>query len=115
MIYYHGSRRSRLKSLFFLDDEMDDRPALSYMTPEHSTLQTQLLEQLSAHLGRMKYKKRMAVVLSMVFGYVDSEIAAIMGCSTEAAKKRVQIGRRELIRGVQKDSMLRGLMEEANP
>ena len=111
-IYSCGSRRSRLKALFISDSDMDTRPAAAGITPEHATMQTQLLERFSDHLARLKYKKRMAVTLSLFFGYVDSEIGNIMGCSTETAKKRVQAGRREFIRFVQNDSQLKGLIEE---
>jgi RNA polymerase sigma-70 factor (ECF subfamily) len=113
VIYSHGSRRLRMKALFWVDPDMDARPSFSEATPEQATAQAMIFEQLSRHLGRIKYKKRMAVILSLFFGYVDSEIGDIMGCTTETAKKRVQNGRRELIQSVQKDSHLKGLIEEA--
>ena len=113
VIYSYGSRRSRLKSLFFVDPDMDSRPSFATATPEESTIRTQLIERLAGQLAKMKRKKRMAVVLSLFFGFVDSEIGEMMECSKEAAKKRIQTGRRELIKAVQKDPQLRSLLEEA--
>ena len=113
-IYSHGSKRAKLNALFFYDADMDTRPSIQKEdSPEERTAKAQMFGKISTHLEKIAHKKRMAVVLSLFFGYVDSEIGAIVGCATETAKKRVQNGRRELIKLIQKDSHLRELMEEA--
>ena len=114
VIYSHGARRSRWQSIFFSDAEMDAHPShYKNISPEKQAAQTQVFERVSTHLEKIKHRKRMAVILSTFFGYVDSEIADIVGCSTETAKKRVQAGRKELINSIRKDPRLRLLMEEA--
>ena len=112
VIYSHGSLRSRLQTIFSLEPDMDARPSSSTATPETATLRTELFDRLSLHLKKIKYKKRVAVILSLFFGYVDTEIGEIMGCTSETAKKRVQHGRLELIRAVQKDPLCRKMMDK---
>ena len=112
VIYRHGSYRNKLRSLFIVDEMMDSRPSLRGDTPESTIIRQQALARVSKHLEKIKHKKRMAVVLSMFMGHVDSEIGVIMGCSTETAKKRIQTGKRELLNAIRKDKSLRGIIEE---
>jgi RNA polymerase sigma-70 factor (ECF subfamily) len=113
VICSHGTRRSRLLKLFSHDPDIDERPSTHHLSPESSTYRTQFFDRLAQHLEKLKYKKRIAVTLSMFYGYVDAEIGEIMGCTSETAKKRVQHGRRELIKAVQRDPVCRKMMEEA--
>lgn len=112
VIATHGGRRSRWRSLFSLDPFTDEREVSPAKSPEQVTARTMLFDRLSLHLEKLKQKKRMAIVLSLFFGYVDSEIGEIMGCSAETAKKRVQHGRRELVFAVKRDPDCRELMKE---
>ncbi len=111
VIATHGGRRTRWLSLFSLDPFLDEREVSLAESPEQETLRTLLFDRLSLHLEKLKQKKRMAIVLSLFFGYVDSEIGVIMGCSAETAKKRVQHGRRELVKAVKRDPGCRELMK----
>jgi RNA polymerase sigma factor (sigma-70 family) len=108
----HGRRRAVL-NLFVASDRLDERPSAAVLSPDRQASRAQLFERLAGHLQAIRYKKRTAVVLSLFFGHVDSEIAEIMGCSVETAKKRVQHGRRELIAMAQDDTDCRELLEEA--
>lgn len=112
VIYRHGSYRNKLRSFFVMDDAMDTRPSFQMDTPESTLLRQEILSRVTNHLEKMKYKKRMAVVLSMFMGHVDSEVGQIMGCSTETAKKRIQTGKRELLNAIRKDMSLREIIEE---
>lgn len=107
----HGRRRGRWLSMFS-SSELDDSVSGNGASPEEQSIHGQTFIRLQGHLGKIQEKKRTAVVMSLFFGYVDSEIAQIMDCGVEAAKKRVQHGRRELFERVQKDPSCRHLLEE---
>jgi len=112
VIATHSARRSRFMRLFSLDPYVDESVTAPESSPEKAVTRIQLFDRMSHHLQKLKKKKRLAVTLSVFFGYVDSEIGDIVGCAPETAKKRVQHGRRELLRAVRKDPTCRELLEE---
>ena len=65
-----------------------------------------LLKKVAAHLDGIGAKKRIALILSAVYGYTSRESAELMDCSLETAKKRLQHGRRELLGRLKKDPSL---------
>ncbi|MBN2719196.1 MAG: RNA polymerase sigma factor [Deltaproteobacteria bacterium] len=107
-----GRKRLRFTSLFADTDPSPDSRQWE-VTPEDEQIGFQLINRLEQHLNRIAPRKRSAAVMSIFFGYVDSEVAQIMACSVETAKKRIQHGRRELMERVRKDPGCSGLLKEA--
>ena len=107
-----GRKRLRFTSLFA---DTDPSPESKHwdVTPEDEQIGYQLINRLQHHLDKIAPRKRTAAVMSIFFGYVDSEVANIMECSVETAKKRIQHGRRELLERVRKDPVCGGLLKEA--
>jgi RNA polymerase sigma-70 factor (ECF subfamily) len=66
-------------------------------SPERIAAGKEALRDLEPELLAIRPEKRIALVLSAAYGYSAAEIAGIMGCSAEAAKKRVQHARLELL------------------
>lgn len=107
-----GRKRLRFTSIFADTDPSPDSRHWD-VTPEDEQIGNQLIENLQGHLDKIAPRKRAAAVMSIFFGYVDSEVARIMDCSVETAKKRIQHGRRELMERVRKDPGCCGLLKEA--
>ncbi|MBN2527464.1 MAG: RNA polymerase sigma factor [Deltaproteobacteria bacterium] len=107
-----GRKRIRFTSLFADADPSQDSRHWD-ITPEDEQVGHQLINLLQHHLNRIAPRKRNAAVMSIFFGYVDSEVAQIMDCSVETAKKRIQHGRKELMERVLKDPGCSGLLKEA--
>ncbi len=63
----------------------------------------QLMERLAGHFAALKIKHRLPIVLSLAHGYTAPEIATMLDIGLETAKKRIQRGRRELIRRLKRD------------
>lgn len=80
--------------------------------PESAYGRHELMERLSNHLGRIKIDYRLPLVLTLAQGYTAPEISAMLGVSLEAVKKRLQRGRRELLKLVKKDPGLLEMMNE---
>lgn len=108
-----GRKRVRFSAIFSDSEAHYDNRAWT-VTPEDENIGQQLFIQLQGILDRIAYKKRTAAVMSLFFGYVDSEVATMMNCSIDTAKKRIQHGRKELIERIQKDPSCSGLLKEAS-
>ncbi len=111
VVRYHGRRRTRLLAVFS-KNELRDSDSIDARDPEKRHASAQLFHRIQRHLDNVSAKKRTAAVMSLFFGYVDSEIAELVGCSVETAKKRVQHGRKELFSRFEKDPECRRLLEE---
>jgi RNA polymerase sigma-70 factor (ECF subfamily) len=111
VVRQHFRRRAVRAFLPFAGDveELPDRRAAP---PEAALSRRRLLDRLAHHLGGLGHKNRAAVVLSISGGYSASEIALIVGCGAETAKKRLQRGREELVARLAKDPAARELIEE---
>jgi len=94
----------------------DEQPAPEWPakgpSPETEVGNAELFTRLAAHLARIGEPKRVAYVLFAAQGASVAEIAAIVGCNVETAKKRVQHGRAELLERARRDPGLSGLVEE---
>jgi len=108
----HGRRRIRFQ-LFHTHVEETDSFAGHSESPEDTHARHALFTRLRTHLDRIRPNKRDAAVLSVFFGYVDTEIAEMVGCSVETAKKRTQHGRLELLRMLRNDPAGLELLKEA--
>jgi RNA polymerase sigma-70 factor (ECF subfamily) len=108
----HGRRRLKFSSIFVSSD-VNKTVRFTTITPESENSREQLFKRIERHLEKINSKKRVAVVMSLFFGYVDSEIAKITNCSIETAKKRVQHGRKELISKISGDEECKNLLLEA--
>lgn len=73
------------------------------------------LERLHRHLDAIEAKKRVAFVLHVVEGNSIEEVAALVGASRAATKARIFWARRQLLRRVRRDPLLRDLVEEREP
>jgi RNA polymerase sigma-70 factor, ECF subfamily len=106
-----GRRRIRFSSVFA---DMDPSPDSRHwdVTPEDEQIGHQLIYRLQHHLEKIAPRKRTAAIMSIFFGYVDSEVALLMECSVETAKKRIQHGRKELLERVRKDPTCGDLLKE---
>ena len=65
----------------------------------------------AAHIQRLKPGHRLPVTLSLLHGYTTPEIAALMEIQLEAAKKRLQRGRKELEERLRRDPACRDYFE----
>lgn len=104
-------RRRPLDALFPTAEE-PATPAPEKESPDRRLEGQRMLEKLATHLGAIRPKKRMAIVLSTAYGYSAKEAAELMDCSTETAKKRIQSGRRELLSKMRKDPYLSQALKE---
>ena len=105
-------RRKAWRALLPVGDDLDALEDRRATAPEERIAGERLLRLLAHHLAGIKEKNRTACVLSITGGYSASEIALIVGCSAESAKKRLQRGREELLARVAKDPRCRDLVEE---
>lgn len=105
-------RRRPIVSLFPGADWSDNRPSPRNLSPEKKIEGQRMVDALSSHLAHIRPRKRMALVLSVAYGYSVSEIAELVDCSTETAKKRLQHGRRELLARLRKDPYLCAVLQE---
>ncbi len=107
-------RRHPFRGWFSSCDSID-RLESPGKTPHEGAEKNETLEQLKTHLTQITPKKRIALVLSAVHGYTVAEIAQMTDCTIETAKKRVQHGRREMLRRLMKDEELGTILEEFSP
>jgi len=107
----HFRRRPILTALLF-SAPSDLEPAPERFAPDVDWERRRLSEALRRHLLRIRPPKRIALMLSVAYGYSVNEIATMTDCSVETAKKRLQHGRRELMNRVRKDPYLFGLLKE---
>ncbi|MCU0661896.1 MAG: RNA polymerase sigma factor, partial [Myxococcota bacterium] len=91
-------RRRVFAFLFASSEDAASEQVSHWPSPEEETAGNLALRRVSEHLQNIKPKKREATMLSVLYGYSVTEIAALVGCTAETAKKRVQHGRRELLR-----------------
>ncbi|MBW2533773.1 MAG: sigma-70 family RNA polymerase sigma factor [Deltaproteobacteria bacterium] len=106
----HQRRRQLLS--YFGEPGPELRNAESVDRPDRELDRQRLLERLSGHFAAIKPIHRMPLVLSMLHGYTVPEIAAMLDIRFEAAKKRLQRGRRELLARVRKDPRCREALLE---
>jgi RNA polymerase sigma-70 factor (ECF subfamily) len=71
-----------------------------------------LMECLSEHLACIKLNRRNPVVMALAHGYTAPEIASLLDIKVEAAKKRLQRGRRELLALLKQDPLFGEVMKE---
>jgi RNA polymerase sigma-70 factor (ECF subfamily) len=111
---YRHMRRRALKSLLPSSDWLEQVPdRSSASTPDRETETRRLLDRVAAHMKGIALKNRMALILSLVHGYTVSEIASALGCSIEAAKKRLQRGRLALDKRLERDPLCQEMIQEA--
>ena len=80
--------------------------------PDHELDCYRLMERLAHHFSAIKPKRRIPLMLAVVHSYTVPEIAAMLDITCDAAKKRVQRGRRELIGRLKKDPYCREALSE---
>jgi len=80
--------------------------------PDQEVERYRLLQRLGGHLSKIKEKRRMPLVLSLLHGYTVPEIAAILDVSFDAAKKRLLRGRRDLLGRLKRDPYCREMLKE---
>lgn len=89
-----------------------DVPAAANVGPDRELERYRLMERLAHHFGAIKSKRRIPLMLAVVHRYSVPEIAAMLDITRDAAKKRVQRGRRELIARLKKDPYCRDALSE---
>lgn len=107
---YFGKWSLRLQ--FPATDMLEGLAAQSNTAPDRRLEGQQLFRRLGVHLLRIRSKNRVALALSLVDGYTAVEIAEIVGCSVEAAQKRVRRGQLELLARLAKDPQFEKELEE---
>ena len=80
--------------------------------PDKDLERQRLLICLSDHLCTIKLDRRLPLVLVLGHGYTVAEVAKMLEISVEAAKKRVQRGRTELLGILRKDSSFMEMFKE---
>jgi len=79
-----------------VDDRVFDELCAPQASPETRAAQREELAHVFACLGRIKPKKRIALLLRLVDGLSFEDIGKLVDASPEAVAKRVQHGQREL-------------------
>jgi RNA polymerase sigma-70 factor (ECF subfamily) len=92
-------------------DHADER-AGAHDTPDRELERYRLMERLAEHFAAIKPKRRIPLMLAVAHSYTVPEIAAMLDIGCEAAKKRLQRGRRELIGRLKKDPYCREVLCE---
>ena len=110
---YFRSRKSR-STWEITMDAPPDAPC-GRREPDRAVETTRLLEHLSEHLTAIAVQRRLPVVLALAHGYTVPEIAKVLDISSEAAKKRLQRGRMELLTRLKGDPRFSGQMSELLP
>ncbi|MCK9460274.1 MAG: RNA polymerase sigma factor [Proteobacteria bacterium] len=107
----HFRRKPILAALLFAEP-CELAPAPESFAPDAGWERRRLADALRGHLQKIRPNKRIALMLSVAYGYSAGEIAAMTDCTVETAKKRLQHGRRELMSRVRKDPYLFSVLEE---
>ena len=107
----HATKKHRV-FLSSNDRELNANEPVEWDTPERALEQRQLLGRLAAHFAAIKPKRRLPLVLSVLHGYSVPEIAALLDISFDAAKKRLQRGRRDLTARLKRDPRCRDAIRE---
>jgi RNA polymerase sigma-70 factor, ECF subfamily len=105
-------RRRYLRALLPSSDTLELFPEEREPAADARAESRRLGLRLAHHLGFIKPKHREAIVLSLVQGCSVSEIAMIVGCNIETAKKRLLRGRQELAARLRRDPFCREMIEE---
>jgi len=105
-------RRRPLEALFPSGEPPELAVETEVTGPDRRLEGQRMLRCLTQHLMSLRPKKRMAVVLCAAYGYSLQEVAEIMECTLETAKKRLQHGRRELLARMTKDNYLCQALKE---
>ena len=112
---YFRSRKSRTAWEVSMDSPPEVACGYLYRGPDRVVETTRLLEHLAEHLTAVSVQRRLPVVLALAHGYTVPEIAKVLDISTEAAKKRLQRGRLELLTRLRGDPRFCGQMSELLP
>jgi RNA polymerase sigma-70 factor (ECF subfamily) len=105
----------RRRFVFSYDEESDvtaERAGSHDDEPDREFERYRLMEKLAAHFAAIKPKRRMPLVLAVAHSYTVPEIAAMLDISCDAAKKRLQRGRKELIGRLKRDPYCREVLSE---
>ena len=105
-------RRKPILARLFAPAPAEEPRAPRLTAPDLEFEGRKLSESLRLHLERIRPNKRIALMLSVAYGYSVTEIAAMTDCTVETAKKRLQHGRRELLSRIRKDPYLARVLEE---
>jgi RNA polymerase sigma-70 factor (ECF subfamily) len=105
-------RRRPILSALMSAAPIELEPAPESCAPDADLERRRVSESLRRHLLKIRAQKRIALVLSVAYGYSVNEVAAMTDCSVETAKKRLQHGRRELLSRVRKDPYLFHVLKE---
>lgn len=89
-------RRQGRRPAMIVEGWFFDELAGSAMSPEAQLASREELERVLACLGRIKPKKRVALLLRVVDGMSFEQIGELVDASAETVAKRVQHGQREL-------------------
>jgi RNA polymerase sigma-70 factor (ECF subfamily) len=105
-------RRKPILTALLFSGQSELEPASESTAPDVGWEQRRLAESLRRQLQRIRPHKRIALMLSVAYGYSVNEIAVMTDCSVETAKKRLQHGRQELMSRVRKDPYLLSVLKE---
>ncbi len=105
-------RRRRFVAELFAQKKLGEPVWTDEVSPDRRAEGRRLLERLAAHLSTVRPKSRMALVLSILHDHSVLEIATAVGCSEEAAKKRLQRGRKELVARLESDPFFADFLKE---
>lgn len=105
-------RRRSFPLAWFGEEDAARRGHHSADNPAELAEQHRVLRRLAEHFGAIKPSRRLPLVLKLAHGYSVPEVAAILGISFEAAKKRLARGRRELLALIKQDPYCREVLGE---
>ena len=106
-------RAKQSKNWLLFSDELVRPQTPEKERPDKRLEEQYLLQRLSQIMQCIRSEKRIALILNAAYGYNAREIAGIVGCSPEAAKKRLQHGRKDLFKKLKNDSYLKTTLEKA--
>jgi RNA polymerase sigma-70 factor (ECF subfamily) len=106
-------RAKQSKSWLLFSDELVKPQTPEKEQPDKRLEEQYLIRRLSRIMQCIRSEKRIALLLNAAYGYNAREIAGIVGCSPEAAKKRLQHGRKELFKKLKEDNYLITALKKA--
>ena len=106
--FLQDPERRRRRALELVPSE----PEAESPTMEDRIADRQRTERFRHHLEKIAPKKRTAFALHVLEGLPMAEVAALMGATQAATKSRVWWARRELMRALKRDPVLRELEQE---
>jgi RNA polymerase sigma factor (sigma-70 family) len=112
MAVKESKKEKRKNAIFF---PLDDRDGVLHETPEMIVSRQHLFEALVFKMKRIPEKRRVPLLLHLVYGHSVREISELTEASQNTTKARLKTGYRELRKIMERNPDLLTAMEEDTP